>query len=71
MRPALGERFVRPLTIGHVALEDLIYVREEIQAFRPRNRCNKDIAGKKVILSHDCVYLSPDLNVNTSGDTFR
>ena len=70
MRPALGEHYVRPITIGTVHINDLELVKDKIQEMRPRSRCNKDIAGKKVILSTDCVQLTDHYEVNTEGPTF-
>ena len=70
MRPLLGPVFVRPVRIGVVSDEDFRRVRLEAQPFRPPGRCKKDINSKRVILSPDCVFLTPEYEANTTGDTF-
>lgn len=70
MRPLLGPLFVRPLRIGVVGEEDFHRVKLEAQPFRPSRRCKKDINSRKVILSPDCVFLTPEYEENTVGDTF-
>ena len=71
MRPALGTSFVRPVSIGVLLSEaDTEHIRREAQKFRPPERCFKDIAGTSVILSEDCVFLTEEYSLNTTGDTF-
>ena len=71
MRPALGPSFVRPVSIGVLLSEaDTEHIRREAQKFRPPERCFKDIAGTSVILSEDCVFLTEEYSLNTTGDTF-
>lgn len=70
MRPLLGSHFVRPVGIGRLSDEDFERVKLEAQPFRPKNRCKKDINSKKVIVSQDCVFLTPEYDLDTIGDTF-
>ena len=71
MRPALGLHFVRPVSIGIMLSEaHTDHIRREAQKFRPPERCFKDIAGTSVILSEDCVFLTEEYSLNTTGDTF-
>ena len=63
MRPALGEHYVRPLAVGNVTGEELHHVRDVIQPLRPKKRRNKDISGRKVIVTHDCVRLTEEYQV--------
>ncbi len=42
----------------------------QAQPFRPLSRCKKDINSRRVILSPDCVFLTPEFDVDTAGDTF-
>ena len=71
MRPALGPSFVRPVSIGLLLSEaDTEHIRREAQKFRPPERCIKDIAGTSVILSQDCVFLTEEYSLNTTGNTF-
>lgn len=70
MRPLLGRHFVRPVKIGQMSLADLEQIRIEAQPYRPLARCKKGIYSRTVILSPDCVFLTPDYEWNTKGDTF-
>lgn len=69
MRPALGSHYVRPVSVGIVSEVDFERVKLEAQPFRPVQRCKKDIRSRKVIISADCVYLTPEYSRNTHGST--
>ena len=69
MTPLLGEKFVRPVSVGIMDETDYETVRMEAQPFRPLARCKKDIRSRKVILSPDCVFLDNDHRLDTFGDT--
>jgi len=47
------------LAFSVVSDEDFEHVRLEAQQFRPLERCKKDIMSHRVILSPDCVFLTP------------
>ncbi|TRY63503.1 hypothetical protein TCAL_00402 [Tigriopus californicus] len=69
MRPRLGSLFIRPLEIRIVDDLDFHNVRESVQPLRPPARLKKDMKSKKVIMSHDCTFLTPEYERNTQGDT--
>ena len=50
-------------------MDGSFYVPSQAQPFRPPSRCRKDINSRRVILSPDCVFLTPEFEPGTRGRT--